>query len=426
MLVPVLVAAASVGANVHLPPPDTLDLADELGVGWVRIDFNWDLAEPVNGSYDWAPFDAVIDGAAARGLNVFATIGYGPAWASISGNRDGGSTSNDVPDPAEYQQFVTDAAARYVGKVQAWGTWNEPNLGDFFEGTREEWLANAFIPAVDGIRAGCPSCLVVGPELASIGDQYAVYFEAALAARGGDLDVVSFHIYSSFPEDDSEAGVTKDSFYNKLDAHRIVEVGGFVVYEGPLSAREVMVAQGYGALPLWITETGNQAVVGDAASLEDQRRYVNRVLDAMEARAWWGATMFYELTEEHPGGLWPDIHWGLALRVADPDGSYADNFERKPAFDDLAARLATAPPGPDAGPVPGDPDAGPPPGGPDAAPGASDAAPPGAADAAPGAGGDVDGAGCGCRAGGGQAGGGSLGALLLMAALLLTRRGAAA
>jgi hypothetical protein len=37
---------------------------------------------------NWAPFDAVIDAATARGLRVYATLGYTPAWAS-TGNRKG-------------------------------------------------------------------------------------------------------------------------------------------------------------------------------------------------------------------------------------------------------------------------------------------------------------------------------------------------
>lgn len=419
-------APVTVGTNTHLPAADALDLAVDLGGEWVRIDFNWYLAEPSNNSYDWSVFDAVIDAAHARGLRVFATIGYGPAWASVSGNRDGESTDNDVPNAAEYQQFVTDATARYAdGRVEAWGTWNEPNLEGFFEGTMEEWLANAFGPAIDGIQAGCPSCLVVGPELASIGDNYADYLQAALQARGSDLDVISWHIYSAFPEDDAEAGVSKDSFYNDLEAHRVFEIGGVVVWEGPLSVREVAQAEGFGTTPIWISETGEQAAIDNSSDLEAQRLFVERVVTAQESRAWWDATFFYELTEEHPGGAWPDIHWGLALRVADPDDSFDDNFQRKPAFDWLKNYLATQPDPPDAGPGPDDPDAGPGPTDPDAGtgPGVPDAGttPGPEPDGAPGAD-DPDGGGCTCVASGPTAGGSATWLLAALVAFGLRRR----
>ncbi len=419
-------APVTVGVNVHLPPSDTLDLADELGAEWIRIDFNWNLGEPSRDDYQWGLFDSLVDAAHARGLHVFATIGYGAAWASVSDDRNNDGPSNDVPDATEYQQFVTLAASRYSdGRVEAWGTWNEPNLGDFFEGTEQEWLDNAFGPAIAGIQAGCPSCLVVGPELASIGDVYDDYLAAALDAHGADLDVISFHIYAAFPEDDSGAGGTKDSFYNKLDEHRYIEVGGVPIYEGPLSVREVAVAQGYSAKPIWITETGEQAAVTSDTDLEAQRQYVERVVTAQESRSWWGATLFYELSEEHPDGMWPDIHWGLALRIADADDSYSDNFQRKPAFTWLADYLATTPDPPDAGPGPGDPDAAP--GSPD---GGGSVGPDGGG-AGEGDGGSVSevdggtgaddggGGGCGCRTGSSS----SSGALLaLLVGLLIVRR----
>jgi hypothetical protein len=178
-----------------------------------------------------------------------------------------------------------------------------------------------------------------------------------------------------------------------------------IVYEGPLSFREVALAQGADALPIWITETGREAIVGDAAGLEAQRLYVQRVLDAMDARPWYGGTIFYELSEEHPGGMWPDIHWGLALRVADPDGTYADNFQRKPAFDYLKLRLATPPlPTPDAGPGGGTADAG---AGGDGGGSSGDG----------GAGADGGSGGCGCHVAARQRGGG-VGALFLAALAL--------
>jgi len=337
--------AAAIGMNVHLPPSDTLDLAQELGGQWIRIDFNWDVGEPQQGNYNWAPFDAVIDAAKARNLKVFATIGYTPKWASLGDTKNDGAT-NDVPNAAAYKAFVKAATQRYAdGRVAAWGTWNEPNLGDFFEGTMQQWIDNAFNPAIDAIKEGCPSCLIVGPELASISDKYDQYLEAALAARGPDLDAVSWHIYSSFPEDDAQAGLTKDSFYNKLESHRVVKIGTTVVWEGALSVREVLLAKGYPNVPVWITETGREAQVSSATELESQRKYTERVMQAQNQRPWWQRTFIYELTEEHPGGLWPDIHWGLALRVKDFDSTYSDNFQRKPAFDDLKNCIASSPTG---------------------------------------------------------------------------------
>lgn len=400
MAFPAVCAAAALGVCVHLPPADTLDAVKDLGTEWVRIDFNWDIVEPTKGAYDWQVMDRVVNDANARGLKVFATVGYGAAWASVSGDSGNDGPTNDVPDATEYARFVKDAAARYAdGRVHAWGTWNEPNLGDFFEGTMQQWIDSAFIPAVDAIEQGCPSCLIVGPELATIGDQYDTYLEAALKARGSKLDAISMHIYASFPEDDANAGKSKDSFYNKLESHRVLKVGETVVYEGPLSMREVLVAQGFASKPLWITETGREAQVSSAQEMAAQSNYLARVVNAQACRPWWEKTFIYEISEEHPNGMWPDIHWGLVLRTADPDASWQDNFQKKQAFDDLKACIATGPVGSPTCTTPGTGGAG----GSGAAGGASGAAGSGAGSGGtPGSGGSSasdggDEGGCGCR-----------------------------
>jgi len=109
--------------------------------------------------------------------------------------------------------------------------------------------------------------------------------------------------------------------------------------------REVQLAKGFSNLPVWITETGREARIDNPGELETQRKYTERVMQAQNQRSWWQRTFIYELSEEHPNGLWPDIHWGLALRVKDFDSTYADNWQRKPAFDELKGCIAASPTG---------------------------------------------------------------------------------
>jgi hypothetical protein len=141
--------------------------------------------------------------------------------------------------------------------------------------------------------------------------------DAVLAQAGDKLDVVSGHIYASFPMDDPNAGVTSDSFFNKLDAHRLVQVGGVTIYEGPLSFREVMLARG-ATQPFWLTETGLEATYGDATAEAKQATYYRHVLDAMATRAWWSATIFYESFDEPPA----PYHFGVALHDDTAPGGY--------------------------------------------------------------------------------------------------------
>src|SRR5262245_41074644 len=99
-------AAPPLGLNVHQSHDVGLDVTRDAKRRWVRIDLNWLDAEPTQGQFDWTRFDAIVDGAKARGLEVLAVVAYGPAWAS-SGDTKGDGSNNDVPAAGTYAAFVT-------------------------------------------------------------------------------------------------------------------------------------------------------------------------------------------------------------------------------------------------------------------------------------------------------------------------------
>lgn len=292
-------AAKELGCNVHQSTDVGMDATKDAGLGWVRVDFNWLDAEPTTqGTYDWSRFDAIVIAADARGLKVLAVTGYTPACASQANVKGDGST-NDVPKAGTYAPFVTAAVNRYEAKVTTWKIWNEPNLEQFFEGTIQEYIDRILVPGADAVHAACPACKVMGPGLATVGTAYAAWLDAVLTQAGAKLDIVSGHIYSSFSEPGGGAGTTSDSFLNKLESHRVVKIGSATVYEGPLSFKEVMDKHGV-TKPFWLTETGKEATIGNAAEEEAQRLYIRRVLDVMVNRPWWTTTIFYEAFDEPP------------------------------------------------------------------------------------------------------------------------------
>lgn len=328
--------AAAVGVNTHQPAPDVLDAAKDLGVGWIRIDLNWFQVEPSKGAYNWALIDGIVDGARRRGLQVFPTLGYAPSWASEP-DRDGIATNN-VPKAGEYGRFCQAVAARYAGKITHFGLWNEPNLSGFFEGTMGQWIDRVVLEGTRGIKAGCPSCKVLGPELATVGKEYANYLDAALralASAGLMYDVVTWHIYANFVDlDPGLLFCSADTFQNKLDAHRVCKVGGLVVYEGPLSVREILLKNGLGSLPVWITETGRTASITDSKRLTDQATYYRRVLEEQLKRSWYQNTFFYEIVDDNA----ISDKWGMAVQSGT---GYPAAFRKKPVWDLVKKALST-------------------------------------------------------------------------------------
>lgn len=315
-------AADTFGFNVHQSLDTGVPAAAACGGRLVRIDFNWYAAEPSPGVYDWAVLDALIDGARAKGLTVLATIGYSPAWASRA-NVDGKETSNDVPKPGLYEAFVKAAVTRFKDRVQHWELWNEPNLGEFFEGTAQDYTDLVLRPGARAVHAACPGCKTLGPDVATIGKDYADWMKTTLTQAGTDVDIVSGHIYADFPPIDAAPDPTAVTFFSKLEAHRVLMLGSTVVYEDPLSLREAMLAAGVGTKPFWLTETGKKARFGDAAQMTAQATYARRVLEAQLLRTWWQATVFYEAFDE-PGTTYD---YGFTLR----DPKAPAGFQQKPA-----------------------------------------------------------------------------------------------
>jgi len=292
---PALAAPSNfVGLNTHIPQNDVLDAVKDVGASWIRIDFNWFMVEPQQGQYDWALFDKLVNDARARGLEVFATIGYGPAWAS-AGGRDSRS-DNDVPKAGLYQSICQQAAAHFAGRISHWGLWNEPNL-DFFEGTMQQWIDRVVLEGVRGIKAGCSSCKVLGPEMASVGDKHDVWLDASLKAlkqAGLMYDIITWHNYSTFKAvTPGWACWSGDLFVHDLD-----EQGVCVIPVGRKPMRQVLKDNGVSHLPVWITETGYTAPVGSAAEAA-QATYFRRVLEEQLKRPWWTHTFFYEIVDDN-------------------------------------------------------------------------------------------------------------------------------
>ena len=317
-----IMAAASLGLNVHQSSTVGPAATKGASLGIVRIDANWLDAEKAQGQLDFTLFDQVVDAAKSKNLEVLAVLAYTPAWASTGDTMNDGP-NNDVPQPGAYAAYVTAAVNHLKDRVTYFELWNEPDLGQFWEGTATDYVNDILIPGADAVHAACGACKVVAPALATVGTTYADFLGTVLAAAKDKIDVISGHIYAQFPQDTPGAGGSSDSFYNKLESHRIVMIGSVKAYEGPLSFKEVMAAHG-ATQPFWLDETGIEATYGNTTQEATQTLYYRRALESMLTRPWWTATIFYEGFDE-PAGT---THYGVCLD--DPDAGLG--YDEKPVM----------------------------------------------------------------------------------------------
>lgn len=283
-----LVAASSgawaqetgLGVNTHVPDDGMLDLCADLGVNWIRVDGNWDLLNPASGTFNWALDDAV-NGARTRNMEVFMTLGYTPDWVPrVARTRSDTYNGNDEPlTSTEWIAFVEAAVAHYqpLG-VTHYGLWNEANLGGFWEEAAgsQSWIDKILVPGAAAVKRVCPTCKVLGPELAHVGE-YQNFMRPVLMQAGDVYDIITHHSYNGW----AELGLQiwdGDSFLNAIETRR---------FSFTRPALKELLDEFNITVPVWITETGLKAApAGDVNQENRQAQYIELVMDAQLARPW--------------------------------------------------------------------------------------------------------------------------------------------
>lgn len=289
------------GINIHAPQgPELASQFDQVraaGIGWVRIDFIWAAVETRKGKYDWRAYDAIAAAAKARGLQVFATIAYTPAWAT-----DGSEITGVPRNPDDWRRFCFRAAKRYRGKINYWGLWNEPNLKQFWSGSRDQYIDVILKVGADAVHQGNPAAQVGGPELAHLTSNGAVWYDwlqQSLMEAGGKLDFITHHLYDT----DGNRDVT-----TKLNDSTLF--GGQPRFWSlvPPSVREVLESTGWTNKPVWLTETGwESSRVGESRQAGYYAGLLNDWLTGQGGRDWIAKVFFYEF-KDGPDGSYT---WGI-------------------------------------------------------------------------------------------------------------------
>lgn len=246
------------GINAHIARDAILETLAGIDVRWLRVDVDWDQIEPERGVFNWSALDQMLATARRLGLSVFATVSYTPAWAS-------GSTDHATPptDPTRFHEFVRVFVERHRSAIHAIGLWNEPNLRQFFNGTREQYLSDILLPGLQLVRQAAPDLVTAGPDLSSSGDPIRDWLRPILESASSLLDVITHHQY--------DGGDTVSGRVRAIEG-----VNDFLVVEGR-------------SRPLWITEIG-----WDRVSEAEQARLLTGVMEAMRARPWWSKTFWYD------------------------------------------------------------------------------------------------------------------------------------
>lgn len=262
-----------------------LRLAAAAGFEWIRQQFPWfDIEISAKDNFDdcrndgrcidaWAKYDNIVELAHKHGLRIIARLDAPPAWA-----RGG---PGDFAPPANFDDFgdyVAAVAARYRGRVQHYQVWNEPNnypeWGE--QPVDPETFTRLLCTAYRRIKAVDAEATVLAPALTptisldagpgpGTGLNDFIFLQRMYDAGARDcFDIMSAQGYGLF------SGPT-----DRRLRPRVVNIGR------PQYIRDILVANGDAAKPIWISEM-NWNAVPDAVpdkrfgqvTLEQQARYL--------------------------------------------------------------------------------------------------------------------------------------------------------
>ena len=298
------------------------------GFRYVRQSFSWAEIEPSPGTYVWDRYDAIVEALNRRGITPIAVLHRSPAWI----RSPSGASAFDAPpaDLTAFERFVGALVTRYGDQVPFIQIWDLPNRPSHWGGKPVEASAYVSLLAIgsNAARGANPNAIILLAELDPFppdGAPNDLDFLRQIYAVGGGafFDVVAVRV----------DGGTRTPYDRRVGADS-------AALSRAILLREVVVAAGDGAKPIWATHYGWNS---DPSALNETVQAAYTIAGLERARAewpWMGPLFQWGLI---PGA---DLSGGTPAGMAllHDDGSPTSLFTELGAF---AARggVAAAPTG---------------------------------------------------------------------------------
>ena len=303
------------------------------GFHWLRQEFPWEDIE-IHGKGDfqdrrhepyrsaWTKYDHIVALAEQVGLEIVPRLSNPPAWTRAGGDARGTFAPPD--NLADWGDYVYAVVSRYRGRIHYYQLWNEPNI-------YPEWGEQPADPQ------GYTRLLCEGYRRAREADPGVVILSGALAPT------VSLH-----PGPGPALGLSDFVFLQRMyDAGAaacfdVLSINDYMLWSGPTDhrmqplnvnfarpvyIRDIMVANGDAAKPVWISEMNSNAVPNEPGitgwgaygqvTPEQQARYaVLAYQRAMEEWPWVGVVNFWFFKRASDAERTQAMYY---FRMAEPD-----------------------------------------------------------------------------------------------------------
>jgi hypothetical protein len=330
----------------------SLQMVAGAGFHWLRQEFPWEDIE-IHGKRDfedrrhepyrsaWEKYDQIVALAERYGLEIVPRLSNPPAWTRADGDARGTFAPPD--DLADWGDYVYTVVSRYKGRIRYYQLWNEPNI-------YPEWGEQPVDPE------GYTRLLCEGYRRAKEADPHAVIIGGALAPTvsldpgpGPALGLSDFVFLQRMYDAGAAAcfdvlSINDYMLWSGPTDHRMQPLN--INFARPLYIRDIMVANGDAAKPIWISEMNSNAVPNAPAvqgwgaygqvTPEQQARYaVLAYQRALEEWPWVGVINFWffkRATDTERNQSW------YYFRMVEPD------FTPLPVYEAMRAYTASLTP----------------------------------------------------------------------------------
>ena len=195
-----------------------------LGIPTIRLQAGWAKCEKVRGVLDFSWLDHIIDDAVGRGLNILLETDYGnPVYPGGGGADLSGGFPDSEEALAAWDNWVTEMAKHFRGRVRDWAMWNEPD--NRLEVTPEN-IVDFNLRTAGLIRKVIPDARIAGLSLAGRAGMLEACCQV-LQQRGltDVFDWIIYHGYRFNPDEACDLGKQYDAALRKYGIKAILRQG---------------------------------------------------------------------------------------------------------------------------------------------------------------------------------------------------------
>lgn len=283
----------------------TLHMVKAAGFQWIRQSFPWyDIEIHSKGDFEdrrhepyrsaWEKYDHIVMTTVENDLDIIARLEAPPDWSRYDGNARGAFGPPD--DLTDFGDYVTAVASRYREQIDYYQIWNEPNIYpewgnqkvDPVSYTELLCMAYRMVKEADPTSVVISGAMAPTVELGTWNHDYdgnnmmdVIFLQRMYDAGAGncfDIMAVNDYMLWSGPSD---------------KRMRVTQVN----FSRPIWVRDVMVANGDAAKPIWISEMNSNAVPENLdprfgrVTLAQQARYAPLAFERIQKEwPWVGVT----------------------------------------------------------------------------------------------------------------------------------------